>query len=120
MCYFVENSEVFRATRTRAARKAHVCGCCGDVIAPGSDYLYVFFVNRGEDPVAYKECRRCNYDRQRIVSRELAAGCHASESNPGYPDWPLLEALREEGMATTAVPDVPAEFEVGSCSAVCS
>ncbi|NIL97601.1 MAG: hypothetical protein GTO62_10835 [Planctomycetales bacterium] len=64
-----------------------------------------FIIPEGEQPFTHKECRACNYLRQQIVSRELAAGC-GFESDPGYGGGALYDAIGDypEGLFNRTVP----------------
>jgi hypothetical protein len=80
------------------------------VISPGERYYYHSGKSCGEF-YTVKECRRCCYDRVRVVERELAEGCHWNEA------WPPLGGLAghliDSGMGRTPPGDVPATFQVG-------
>ncbi len=110
MCFYYDGYNEFEHDRVVTARKAHKCDACRTPIVPGEDYHYHtgkfdghFFAN--------KVCRRCCYDRVRVVEHELAEGCSWNEAWP--PISELTDYLGESEMGQTKPEDVPASFQVG-------
>jgi hypothetical protein len=111
MCFYDDNGPVeFARTGVSIARKPHRCFECRQAIAPGEPYEWFTGKSSG-DFFSLKACRRCCYDRVRVVEAELAEGCDWHESWPPW-GW-LVEHLSESGMGQTRTEDVPASFAVG-------
>jgi hypothetical protein len=108
MCFDSEPATCTTVTYPRA-RKQHRCGECRGTIAAGEVYVRVTGISDGS-AFTHKECRRCCYDRKRIVQHELAEGCHWSESQP--PCGHLLDALQERDMEQTPWDAMPADYQV--------
>ena len=109
MCYEYDGYYDVCTTLARRARKAHRCDECDQVIAVGERYLCTDALWDGAW-ITHRQCRRCVYDRLRIQSAELAAGCRISEAQPA--DGGLREALRDRDWEPTPCDQVPAEFDV--------
>lgn len=92
------------------ARKPHKCSACQLPIAPGERHHHHTGKFDG-DLYSDKVCRRCDYDRVRVVEHELAEGCGWSEAWPSVHD--LVDHLQESGLGQTRPEDVPASFRVG-------
>ena len=86
----LEPCEVFRETPVKAARKAHVCSCCGGPIRAGEGYLQHFSVYDGEVRTE-KACAAC------VAMTQAFAKAHSGHySNPSYmPD--LLQGCVDSG-----------------------
>lgn len=87
-------------SKHRKARKTHKCSECGRTIWKSERYLFISGISE-DGPFTHKECRNCQYDRQRVIQRELEEGCFVDESDPGMGG--LMDALRELDMSPTFV-----------------
>jgi hypothetical protein len=110
MCFDYDDYPEFTEDRVVTARKPHKCSECRLLIAPGEKYHYHTGKFDGNFYVE-KVCRRCDYDRFRVVEHELAEGCHWNEAWP--PLGGLVDHLVESEMGQTVPEDVPASFQVG-------
>jgi hypothetical protein len=110
MCFYYDGYHQFQDDRVVTARKAHKCAECGSAIAIGEKYHRHSGKYDG-NMYTEKVCRRCDYDRIRVVEHELAEGCRWGESWP--PLGGLREYLRESGMGQTKPEDVPESFQIG-------
>ena len=110
MCFHYDGYTEFSEDRVVTARKPHKCTECGAVIEAGDKYRYY---SGKFDGIFYVEkiCRRCEYDRFRVVEQELAEGCGWSSAWPPFGE--LVEYLGDSGMGQTAPEDVPVSFRVG-------
>lgn len=96
---------------TRRARVRHTCTECGEAIMPGDTYLRVDGVGGEWGSFVHNECRRCCYDRTRIIAHEMAEGCEWGYANPGLGG--LLDALKDSGIGRTCAEDVPGDYVAG-------
>ena len=110
MCFEYDGETEFADDRVVTARKQHRCSECWSLILAGEKYHYHsgkfdgnFFVE--------KVCRRCDYDRVRVVECELSEGCHWHEAWP--PLGGLVEHLQLSGMGQTPHDAVPESFNIG-------
>jgi hypothetical protein len=111
MCFYADDgSPEFTNDRVVTARKQHRCSECHAIILKGEDYYYHSGKFDGSFYVE-KVCRRCAYDRVRVVEDELAEGCDWNEAWP--PFGGLVEHLQESKMGQTRHEDVPVSFKVG-------
>ena len=111
MCFYDDGDPVeFADNGISAARKPHRCCECKGTIVPGERHEW-FTGKSGGEFFSLKSCRRCCYDRNRVVERELAEGCDWHEAWPPW-GW-LAEHLKDSGMGQTRPEDVPAGFVVG-------
>ena len=110
MCFEYDGYAEFYECRVVKAVKPHRCTECRAAIEPGETYERHAGKYDGEFSVD-KMCRRCCYDRNRVVEEEWAEGCRGSEAWP--PFGALVEHLIDSGMGQTAPEDVPAGFKVG-------
>jgi hypothetical protein len=111
MCFHDDDDRVeFARDGVSVARKSHRCCECKGAIEAGDRYHWFTGKSNG-DFFGLKTCRRCCYDRNRIVEHELAEGCEWHEA---WPPWGgLVEHLAESGLGQTRPGDVPASFVVG-------
>lgn len=100
----------FADTRIVKARKPHTCTACRGPIPAGETYERMSAMFDGAFFVD-KLCRRCCYDRKRVVEHELAEGCHWSEAWPAAFD--IVPYLTETGLGQTKPEDVPATYKIG-------
>jgi hypothetical protein len=110
VCFYSDDYPEFSNVRRVKARKPHRCVSCRETIPAGEEYEH----HAGKyDGFFYSDklCRRCCYDRNRIVEHELAEGCWWDESWPSFDE--MAEYLTESGMGRTPPEDVPAGFNVG-------
>jgi ribosomal protein L40E len=110
MCFDNDGYPELTNDRVCKARKPHKCSECRGVIAKGEHYHR----HSGKFDGGFfddKVCRRCDYDRVRVVEHELAEGCHWNEAWP--PSGGLVEHLEESGLGQTRNEDVPEPFKVG-------
>lgn len=110
MCFDYDGYPEFAQDRVVTARKPHRCNECYAMIAKGQDYYYHSGKYDGNF-YSYKVCRRCSYDRVRVVEHELAEGCDWSDSWP--PLGGLVQHLHDSELGQTKPEDVPASFQVG-------
>lgn len=110
MCFDHDGYPEFSEDRVLTAKKEHRCTDCRSVIAKGEQY-YRHAGKCDGDFYVSKECRRCCYDRNRIVEMELSEGCRWHEAQPPL-DW-LGDILSERGMKRTRPEEVPESFRVG-------
>ena len=110
MCFEYDGYTEFAQDRVVKGRKTHKCGECRGSIAAGEDYYFHSGKFDGEF-FTHKLCRRCAYDRTRVVEHELAEGCDWEESWP--PFGGLVEHLCDSGLGQTRIEEVPASFRVG-------
>jgi hypothetical protein len=110
MCFDNDGYVEFAEDRVVKARKPHKCTECGGAIGVAEQYHHYsgkfdghFFVE--------KICRRCEFDRLRVVEHELAEGCHWDEAWP--PFGGLVDYLHESELGQTRTEDVPTTFRVG-------
>ena len=114
MCFEYDGYNEFQSDSVVTARKAHRCYECRATIEPGDKYHYHTGKFDGRF-FAFKVCRRCDYDRVRVVEHELAEGCRWDEA--WCPIGGLSEYLSESGMGRTRPEDVPVSFQVGDLPA---
>lgn len=110
MCFEYDGHIEFQDHRVVTARKEHKCGECRMIIAKGEKYAYTSGLYDGGFSVD-KVCRRCEYDRNRVVEHELAEGCDWSDAWP--PFGQLNQALWDSDLGQTKPEDVPASFQIG-------
>lgn len=110
MCFEYDGYSELCSNRVVVARKSHRCGECNATINSGEEYHHHSGKFDGNF-YAEKVCRRCDYDRVRVVEHELAEGCRWGEAWP--PLGGLVDYLRDSGIGQTAPDDVPATFRVG-------
>jgi hypothetical protein len=111
MCFYVDDYAEFASEGVSRARKAQRCCECKSTIAPGERYEWFSGKQDGEF-FRLKSCRRCSYDRLRVVEHELAEGCDWEESWPPFGE--LVGYLKDSGMGQTRPEDVPASFDFGN------
>jgi len=107
VCFYFDEYADVTTDNLKVARKEHKCTDCGGVIHRGQKYRIVTFLFDGEWSTS-KECRRCAFDRLRIITHELNEGCHRSESEPGIDG--VGDALADYRWKRTPEDQVPAEF----------
>jgi hypothetical protein len=110
MCFEYDGCTEFADDRVVAAKKQHRCSECGAIIIAGEKYHR----HSGKfDGNFFVEtlCRRCDYDRNRVVEHELSEGCGWHEAWP--PFGGLVDYLRDSDMGQTQPEDVPEGFRVG-------
>lgn len=110
MCFDYDGYAEFTDDRVVTARKPHRCGECGAIIAKDEAYHRHSGKFDGEF-YAEKVCRRCDYDRIRVVEHELAEGCHWNEAWP--PFGSLVDYMYESELGQMRIEDVPVMFRVG-------
>lgn len=110
MCFEYDGHLGFFHDRVVVARKPHRCSECHTTIAARERYHYHTGQYDG-DFFAEKVCRRCDFDRVRVVEHELAEGCEWHEAWPHLGE--LVSHLRDSGMGQTLPEDVPDTFQVG-------
>ncbi len=110
MCFDYDDYPEFSRAAQVKARKPHRCSACGATIQAGDEYESISGKSDGYFWVS-KVCRRCCYDRYRIVEHELAEGCKWQEAWPAVDD--IVEHLHETGLGQTRPEDVPAGFKLG-------
>lgn len=108
MCFYHDEYADVSTDKLKVARKEHKCGDCGGVIRRGEKYRHTTFLFEGEWSTS-KECRRCAFDRLRIIQHELAEGCHRSEAEPALES--VGDAIIDYGWKRTPVNRVPADFD---------
>ena len=110
MCYYTDDYCEFWRVEYPKAKKPHRCCECGELIEVGEVYERIRYIFEG-DPGVDKQCRRCKFDRSRIIEYELAAGCKRHEAEPLNGE--LRSALYELNWEPTPKDQVPAEFIIG-------
>ena len=108
MCFYFDDGHMECVTSAvRKARKQRRCTDCGGDIRPGERYR---FVNGLWEREWYEsnECRRCAFDRLRIIKHELSEGCRRWEAEPALDC--IGDALSDYGWTRTDSDAVPDEF----------
>lgn len=111
MCFYSDDDAPEMMTEsTPKARKDHTCCECREVIPRGERYHLVSGKWDGNFDT-FRTCRRCCFDRNRVVEHEIAEGCDWEDSWP--PFGHLVGHLEESGMGQTKPEDVPVSFQAG-------
>jgi hypothetical protein len=110
MCFYYDDYPEFSRQEVVKARKSHKCDACRGTIEPGEQYERTSGKFEGYVSTS-KMCRRCCYDRYRVVEHELAEGCRWDEAWPA--DSELVGYLEESEIGQTRPEDVPASFKIG-------
>jgi len=90
MCYIdLEPCEVFNETVVKAARKEHVCSCCGGRIKLGEGYVKHFSIF-DDDVTKEKSCLGC------VATATEFQKVHGTRSNPSYMPDLLQQCIENE------------------------